>query len=537
METSFEYIVVGSGPGGAMAAQTLTEAGRDVTMIDVGEKDEKYSGLVPELDFETLRRSDPEQYRYLLGDDFEGVPWEELKAGAQLTPARKAMIKSVDRLTPLLSSNFQPMESLGYGGLGAGWGLGCYVYSDAELFKTGLEPKEMNPAYQEIADRIGISSGADDIETYVTGQLDNLLPPLKMDNATQYIYKSYVKKRKTFNKKGIYLGHPAMALLTRDTAERQQTRYFDMDFYTDQEKAAWRAWMTIDKLKEKENFRYISDFLVLTFKNENEHVVISAKNKGTGEIAEFKCRKLILAAGTLGTARIVMRSLKEKLPRLPLLSNPYAYIPCLNLHMLGKALSRFKTSMAQAFMIYDPDGKHDDLVSVSLYTYRSLLLHRLVKELPLDYSEGRIMMKYLQSALVVAGIHHPDEPGPDKYLALKETPHSFTGDTLFANYELNEEEKNRITAREKLIRGHLRKLGCIPLRRIDPGYGASIHYGGTLPFNRDKEMPGSVSPEGRLNITENVFIADGSSFKYLPAKGITLTLMANAHRVALNALR
>ena len=42
MSKIHEYIVVGSGPSGAMAAKTLVDEGKSVTMLDVGEKDEKY---------------------------------------------------------------------------------------------------------------------------------------------------------------------------------------------------------------------------------------------------------------------------------------------------------------------------------------------------------------------------------------------------------------------------------------------------------------------------------------------------------------
>jgi hypothetical protein len=153
------YIIVGSGPSGAMAAQTLVEAGMDVLMLDVGDKDEKYQQLVADTDFITIRQTDNNQHRFFLGDDFEAMPWEDIKVGAQLSPSRKAMIKSINKLTPLVSDTFLPMESLGYGGLGAGWGLGAYVYSSGELIKSGLDPLEMNPAYQTITDRIGISIG------------------------------------------------------------------------------------------------------------------------------------------------------------------------------------------------------------------------------------------------------------------------------------------------------------------------------------------------------------------------------------------
>jgi hypothetical protein len=40
-----------------------------------------------------------------------------------------------------------------------------------------------------------------------------------------------------------------------------------------------------------------------------------------------------------------------------------------------------------------------------------------------------------------------------------------------------------------------------------------------------------------LHGTRNVYVADGSGFKYLPAKGITFSLMANAHVTAENVLR
>jgi hypothetical protein len=36
---------------------------------------------------------------------------------------------------------------------------------------------------------------------------------------------------------------------------------------------------------------------------------------------------------------------------------------------------------------------------------------------------------------------------------------------------------------------------------------------------------------------KNIYIADGSGFRYLPAKGITLSLMANAHLTALYAIK
>jgi hypothetical protein len=56
-----------------------------------------------------------------------------------------------------------------------------------------------------------------------------------------------------------------------------------------------------------------------------------------------------------------------------------------------------------------------------------------------------------------------------------------------------------------------------------------------LPFSKE-EQPLTLASNGRLHGTSNVYVADGSGFTYLPAKGLTFTLMANAHLAALGAM-
>ena len=67
-----DAIVVGSGPGGANAAAALVAAGRRVLMLDYGNRDRRYAALIPHRPFSEIRRTDPGQHRYLLGDDIEG---------------------------------------------------------------------------------------------------------------------------------------------------------------------------------------------------------------------------------------------------------------------------------------------------------------------------------------------------------------------------------------------------------------------------------------------------------------------------------
>ena len=75
----------------------------------------------------------------------------------------------------------------------------------------------------------------------------------------------------------------------------------------------------------------------------------------------------------------------------------------------------------------------------------------------------------------------------------------------------------------------LLRLGVVPYGRIDPGAASSIHYAGTLPVGTG---PAPTRPDGRLEAAPRVYVGDSSSWRFLPAKGLTFTLMANALRVA-----
>jgi hypothetical protein len=530
-----DFIVVGSGCTGAMAAQTLAEAGCEVMIIDGGIRDEQYEKIQPQENFSELRKTDPEQHRYFLGDKFESLPDDELGTGAQLTPARQYLIQHADKFLPLDKENFNPMESLALGGLGGAWGLGCCVFSENELMLAGLPVKKMNSAYQVIADRIGINSENDDARKFTAAHLQQTQPAPPLDPTAETILKKYISKKSKLNQNGFFLGRPALALLTKEKNGRKPTALRDMDFYDDKEKAAYRPAFTIDELRKRSNVHYEGGWMVLSFSEEENIVHVHALHLVTNEKKTFSCKKLILAPGVLGTARIVLRSLKNGAEKkLPVLCNPYTYIPCIVPSRLGKKMPEQNSGFAQLSLFHDTDGKQTDIAMASIYTYRSLMLFRLLRETPLNFKDGRIFMQHLLPALIIAGIHHPEKYAETNYICLKKDASSPTGDRLHVQYEkMNGREE--IISREKKYTKALKKIGAFPLKKVRPENGASIHYAGVLPFS-ESEKEFTISPSGKLHGAKNVFIADGSGFKFLPAKGLTLSLMANAHLVAENVI-
>lgn len=535
MEDVKDYIIVGSGCTGAQAAQTLAEAGVKVTMLDVGHVNETYEDAVPDNDFLSIRKQYRQQHEFMLGKNMEGIPWGKLKVGEHLTPPRQHVVKGVDTWLSTVSDSFTAYESLAQGGLGVAWGCGTYAFSDAELQKAGLDPYRVKAAYETIAKRIGISGANDEAQTYSLGNLKNIQPPVKLETAFNDMYDRYLSQKDWFQRQQIYAGRTPLAVLTQPLKDRRATGYDDMDFWGDNGQSAYRPWITIKQLQQLPNFEYLPKLLVTHFEEDGEYTTVHVIRTDTQQKTSLRCKRLILATGTLGTARIALRSFPEQQQKLHILTDQYCYVPCLNWRMLGNPGDELKSGFSQLSIYYDPDGSHSQVSVASLYTYRSLLLFRLAKEVPLGFKEARKMLHMLQSAWVIAGIHHPELTQENKTIELIQDATSATGDRLKIDYRLSNEEQRENKRREKVFFKALRKLGAFPLKKVCPGHGSSIHYGGTLPFS-EQEQPFSISPQGKLHGAKNVFVADGSGFKFIPAKGNTFTLMANAHHVAENVL-
>lgn len=87
MQLKYDYIIVGSGATGAVAAHSLAEAGVNVAVLDVGVEDEKYKDIIPNKDFISIRKEDKNQQDYFLGKEFEGIPWQTTKSGFTIDSA------------------------------------------------------------------------------------------------------------------------------------------------------------------------------------------------------------------------------------------------------------------------------------------------------------------------------------------------------------------------------------------------------------------------------------------------------------------
>jgi len=529
-----DVIVVGSGASAVHAAYPIAESGASTLMLDTGLQDANYyQSLIPDQPFAEIRRTDRQQHRYFLGDRFEGVPLAKLGAGPQVTPPRQHVLRDAERLSPIVSGSFEALQSFAIGGLAGAWGAVAFPFLDNEFVKAGLRPEELRPHYETIARRIGISGCSDDLEP-LRGPLHSLLPPLDLDHNAKKILSRYNRKREKLRRAGITVGRPVMAVLTQALKDRNPHAYHDMDFWSNCGDSVYRPASTIRELQAYRNFTYRPCYRVEAFTEHADRISVHATSLETGSGEVFGTRRLILAAGALGTGKIALRSLGQYGVPVPITCNPHLYVPCLNYRNLGAAPDGRCHSLAQLTAIYDPTGDSEHLVQAQLYSCRSLLLFRLLKESPLPYPESLRVMRALYNSMVVLVIQFEDYQAATKRCILRRGAGE-SQDYLEIEYAGLTESERAVRQGVQALRKLMKELGCLTLRVVEPGHGSSVHYASLLPFSSE-EKPLTTDPCGRLRGTRAVYVADGAAFAYLPAKGLTFTLMANANRVGQRVL-
>ncbi len=530
----FDVLVIGSGPAGVQALAGLSRHRLRLGLIDPGKVEERYQSLIPEEPFSEIRRNCRHQQRFLLGDNDEALAPKGTQLAAHLTPPWQYLLEGTERHLPFRSTTLSHFQTLARGGLGAGWGAGACTFSTAEMKLVGIDPEVMALCYSRVARSVGLSLDPGDYTAALVCDLAGAQPALRVDENAQALLAVYRRKREPLNKHGFFLGKAPLAVLTRDRERagilRRACAYHNMDYYSDHGGAVYRPSHTLAELKNEREFEHLRGYLAMEFSETGDHVSVRCRSLAGGEPVTLQARKVVLAAGALNSARLVLASCRKFGSRLPLLSNEVRFLPCLNLSMLGRPQRSRKCSLAQLVGVSSrSDG---DLLISYFFSYDSLLLFRLVREMPLPVRLGHVLARTIVHSLVIATLHFPDRFTRLKWIRVPEPASGAGLPELEAECRLTFLEEEQIEEDTGRLKRHLRRLGCHPLAVINRGSGTAVHYGGTLPFEESGEPFLTCGSDGRLNGTRGVYVADSAPWRFLPAKGLTLTIMANARRVA-----
>ncbi len=512
MGATADVLVVGSGPAGAMAAWGLR--GLDVRMLDAGYA--SAAARIGENLYDLRRRRDLTPA--LVGARFEGL--RNLRGrpvSAKLkAPGMDFITRDWQTLTGLVSETFQPVISLAYGGFGNAWGAGVYRFNARDLEGFPLRPEELAPYYDAVGEHMGISGAADDLDADF-GREPALDPPLRLSRNCADLLAAYSRRRREWNAAGVRIGRSRLAVITQPREGREPYAYRALEFAQPGDPAVYNPTLTLDELRGAGAIDYQPGWIVERFRETETCVEVEARRPG-GERAQFRAQRVILAAGALNSARIVLASAGDFDSRLPVLDNPMTVLPVFHWRSFGRALDPCASCMAQLNMVLESG---DRTYQASIYGLNGAPVAEFLARLPFSLPENLALLRSLLPALSITMLFHPAEQSR-QYLRLRP-------DGVF---EAGYEGVPAWGIARRLARV-LRGLGGWTVAALaqHPAPGNGIHYAGTLPM-RAAPMRHELHPDGRLCGTTRVYVADGSGFPRLPAKNLTYTIMANALRIA-----
>jgi len=519
----FEVIIVGSGVSGVAAALRLVDNGIKPCIIDVGME----PCPEPEIseNFYSYREKN-DCFKLMIGEDFEGLynlDRRNKPIPAKLTsPRMRFVLERSKELAPVNESGFNVIQSFALGGLANAWGAGLYRYNNRDLEGFPIRESDLSPYYERLTKEIGISGENDDLTPYFDRD-DFLQKPLRLSANASRILKKYFRNRKKLNKKGIYVGRPRLGVLSEEKDGRKACDYSNLEFWQPDLSYIYSPSFTLRKLIQEGKVVYIKGFMVKSWSRKDNVLNVQADSVKEKKAAFFECKKLVLAAGAVNSAKLALSTAKDYQTKLTLLDNPALQFPFVLPGRIGSILETDAFGLTQLNFIYD-SKVYNMLLHGSILEVTSPARAEFFAAFPLAAFDNLRLTRTMLPALVVMQLFLPASREQGALLSLDEN------EELKIFGKANEIGKDLITDIIKIFR----ILGGYTLPslviRVPNGHG--IHYAGTLPMSDSPKSEYTCSKFGELYGEPDVFVIDGSVFPALAAKNSSFSVMANAMRIA-----
>jgi choline dehydrogenase-like flavoprotein len=517
MTAPSQVLIVGSGPAGVSAAWPLLEAGIPVLMIDASTSSSLSVPTPPLGDIDGLR-ADSARWKTQFGYDLRGLAPVADQSPKLTTPVARAALAGFVEANGLTAQNFLALGSLSQGGLSTIWGAVAALYDAEDLAGFPFGPSALWESYDRVMRRIGVNGPAADhlsgarISPQVAAPIQIILDAA----GTRKLPPDFT------------LTFASNAVLMEARAGREGCTSCGLCLWGCARGSIYASSQELPALQRFPHFEYRSGVCALrlmTLDGLPAIEVASAKGAASNK-AVIAAPRILLAAGALATTTLVLRRLGGALNSVRLLTNPVAAMAFLVPSLIAKPLPKRSFSLAQlAYRLQLSSGDH---AAGMFYAADALPMASIAARIPVSRPVALRLSRALAPALVLATCYLPG-----RYSA---NTMSLAGDDDSHQVTIEGQHTAEATA---VLREAGRRLGHV-MRRLGawavPGSlspalpGADAHYAGTLPMGK-KGITGS-SINGELNALPGFHVIDGAALSDLPARHCTLTIMANADRIA-----
>lgn len=507
-QTGRHYAVIGSGPSGMACASALLATGARVTVIDSGRdltpaRQARRATLAQRapaewsaadrawLTSDLLQSGNAEPVKRLFGDDFvyEGAEWT-LESGK-------------------LPKGFGHRPTQALGGLSRVWGAALKRFLPQDLALWPIPSGALDRHYTEVENLLAVS-------------LQNTSPevPLPLSPQAQMLLNRWQTRQAALAELGVRVSPARLAVSHRCRLCGMclfgcpYEYIFSSDAlvrnYRDHRAFEYRPGLRADRLEEHDGGGQV--------------ICVGDDGARTTVLAD----RVFVAAGVLGTPRLILASFGTREDRLTLHDSQRFLLPFLT----GASSPRHAPlhTLTQIFLDLKGSAIEAENVHVQIYTYNDFYAARIRSALgPLGKVAGSLADIAGRHFILAQGFLHSRDSGT----ALLRLTGPQAHPVLAIAPELPARTRRILRKTWSRLGRAGRLAGMIPLVPLaeTADIGASYHSGAVFPMIR-APLGWQSDVLGRVRGLTRIHIVDSSVLPEIPGGPVTLTIMANAHRIA-----
>jgi choline dehydrogenase-like flavoprotein len=423
--------------------------------------------------------------------------------------------------------------SLAQGGLSNVWGAAIMPFFGGDIADWPLALDSLAKHYTAALQLTGLSARHDRLEQFFplhTSELTELRP----SRASQQVLAAMTRHRAALAAAQILFGHSRLAVRGKSAAD-EGCLYCRLCLYGCPYDFIYRSSHSVARLEQNPNFVYQPGVIVRSLRESPQGVEIAGYDRQSRQPLAWRCARAFLAAGAIPTTQILLRSLAAYDQTAWLKDSQYFIVPLLLFRKVKGAAQESSQALSQIFLeLLERDGS-GVRAHVQLYSNSDFVSEAIASAFgPLRRPLGFLVRNLQERILVAQGFCHSRLSSRIAVCLKRDGTRG--DDRLELRAEINPSTRGMVRGLVFKMLRHSRQLGAMPLvpllKITEPG--RSFHAGGSFPMSA---VPKGFQTDllGRPPGWQRVHAVDATIFPSVPGTTITLSVMANAHRIGCEA--
>lgn len=521
-------VIVGSGPAAVSAAYSLLRKGLSVTMLDVGYR------LEPERQqlVDRLAASSPGHWRddslkalrRPTDPDVKGLPKKLVYGSDYPYRAPGELVQFESRGVDLLVSH-------ALGGLSNAWGSNVLPFLDQDMTDWPIRTADLAPYYRAVFSFMDLAAHEDRLSHRFPLYSDTPRP-LRPSLQARALMDDLETNREILARRGFEFGYSRLAVRTYPRSGDAGCVHCGLCLYGCPYGLIYSSAHSLSELRSFPLFEYVPGRYVERVEERADGVTIFSRRIEGGGTEQFSAERVFLGCGTVSTTKIVLESLGELGREVLMRDSQYFLVPMLRSRGVPRVAGEPLHTLSQICLDIIDKSISFNSIHMLIYSYNDLYRRALEKLCgPLFRPLRPLVDLLLARLLIIQGYLHSDD-SPAIALRVEREPGSHRARVVL---EGRPNPRTRPVIRKVLGRLY---SSAVPLRGMLVPFmthvgapGKSYHVGASLPM---RWTPADLECDvlGRPRGFSRVHVIDASCFTSVPATNVTLTVMANAYRIA-----